>query len=145
MLCIADANVLLPLLTAGHSHHAAAFEWWDLCGDGDVGLSLPVHMALLRLLSNTKVMGSSVLRPAVAWKTVQSLIDDPRIELLDEVPPAHRALWYANVAKREPSPYLWTDAWLAALAQAHDCEMTTFDRGFRSFSKLKLRLLELAS
>ena len=36
------------------------------------------------------------------------------------------------------------DAWLAALAQAHDCEMVTFDRGFRTFSKLKLRLLEPA-
>lgn len=46
------------------------------------------------------------------------------------------------MARREPSPDLWTDAWLAALAQAHDLEMVTFDRGFRSYSKLKLRLLE---
>jgi len=43
--------------------------------------------------------------------------------------------------RREPSPDLWTDAWLAALAEASDCEMVTFDRGFRSFSRLKLRLL----
>jgi len=33
------------------------------------------------------------------------------------------------------------DAWLAAVAQATDCEMTTFDRGFRSFAGSKLRLL----
>jgi predicted nucleic acid-binding protein len=98
-------------------------------------------MALQRLLSNSREMGTSVLRPAQAWGAVQSLIDDPRIEVLDEVPATHGKLWCDNVVRREPSPDLWTDAWLAALAQAHDCEIVTFDRGFRSFSKLKLRLL----
>jgi len=142
--CIADANVLLPLLTEGHAHRAPAADWWDACDDGDVGLSLPVRMAILRLLSNARVMGSSVLRPAQAWHAVQSLLDDPRVELLGQIPAAHHTLWYDLVARREPSPDLWTDAWLAALAQAHGCEMVTFDRGFRSFSKLKLRLLEPA-
>lgn len=142
MRCVADANVLLPVLAEGHAHQASASAWWDACNDGDVGLCLPVRMALLRLLSNSRVMGSSVLRPAQAWGAVQSLIDDPRIEVLDQVPPAHGKLWYENVVRRAPSPDLWTDAWLAALAQVHDFEMVTFDRGFRSYSKLKLRLLE---
>ena len=144
MRCIADANVLLPLLTDGHAHRAPATDWWDKCNDAEVGLSLPVQMAILRLLSNARVMGSSVLRPAAAWNAAQSLIDDPRIEVLDQIPAAHGKLWYGNVARREPTPDLWTDSWLAALAQVHDCEMVTFDRGFRSFPKLKLRLLEPA-
>jgi predicted nucleic acid-binding protein len=38
---------------------------------------------------------------------------------------------------------LWNDAWLAALAMSLDYEMTTFDRGFKSFRGLKLRLLEI--
>jgi toxin-antitoxin system PIN domain toxin len=101
-------------------------------------------MALLRLLSNRRIMGSSVLRPVHAWNAVQSLMDDPRVEVVDQIPATHNKLWYDNVARREPSPDLWTDAWLAALAQAHDCEIVTFDRGFRSFQKLKLRLLEPA-
>lgn len=141
MRCVADANVLLPLLADGHAHAAAAAQWWDACDDASVGLSLPVHLALLRLLSNARVMGASVLRPAAAWNTVQSLIDDPRIDVIATVPAAHARRWRDNIARREPSPDLWTDAWLAALAQAHDCEMVTFDRGFRSFPKLKLRLL----
>ena len=144
MRCIADANVLLPVLVEGHAHQAPAAAWWGACEDADVGLSLPVRMALLRLLSNSRVMGSSVLRPAQAWSAVQSLLDDPRIEVLDQVPAAHGKHWHDNVVRREPSPDLWTDAWLAALAQAQDCEMVTFDRGFRSFSRLKLRLLEPA-
>lgn len=140
--CVADVNVLLPLLAEGHAHGAPAAQWWDACSDASVGLSLPVRMALLRLLTNAHVMGASVLRPAAARNIVQSLIDDPRIEVIGSVPAEHESHWHANVLRRESSPDLWTDAWLAALAQAYDCEMVTFDRGFRSFSKLRLRLLE---
>lgn len=145
MRCIADANVLLPLLTEGHAHQAPAADWWDVCGDSDVGLSLPVRMALLRLLTNSRVMGSSTLRPVQAWNAVQALIDDPRVVLIEQVPQGHGKYWYGCIARREPSPDLWTDAWLAALAMALDCDMVTFDRGFRAFSKLKLRLLEPVS
>ena len=144
MRCIADANVLLPLLTEGHAHRDPAIAWWESCEDGDVGLSLLVRMALLKLLTNSRVMGSGTLRPSQAWDAVQYLIDDPRISMVEQIPTAHAKLWRDKVARREPTPDLWTDAWLAALAQAHDCEMVTFDRGFRSFSQLKLRLLKPA-
>jgi predicted nucleic acid-binding protein len=40
-------------------------------------------------------------------------------------------------------PNLWADAWLAALVMSLDYEKTTFDRGFKSFRALKLRLLEM--
>ena len=141
MRYVADANVLLPVLTEGHAHRDPAVEWWDACDDGDVGLCLPVRMAILRLLTNVRIMGSGTLRPTRAWDVVDQLIIDPRISLIEQTPPTHARHWHSNVLRREPSPDLWTDAWLAALAQAGDCEMVTFDRGFRSFSKLKLRLL----
>lgn len=144
MQYVADANVLLPVLTDGHAHHVPAIEWWDGIDDGTVGLCLPVRMALLRLLTNVRVMGSGTLRPDQAWDAVRKLLDDPRISLVDQVPQTHAKHWRANIAKREPTSDLWTDAWLAALAQSTDCEMVTFDRGFRSFSKLKLRLLSPA-
>jgi toxin-antitoxin system PIN domain toxin len=145
MRCIADANVLLPALAEGHAHRHPALQWWDRCEDGDVGLSLPVRMALLRLLSNARVMGSGVLYPERAWEVVERLLNDPRVVLIDQTPRSHAKYWRANIVGREPNPDLWTDAWLAALAQATDCEMTTFDRGFRSFAGLKLRLLTPAS
>jgi predicted nucleic acid-binding protein len=98
-------------------------------------------MAPLRLLTNVRIIGSSILRLEHAWDVLDQLIDDPRIVVVDQAPPTHAQHWRANVEGREPSPDLWTDAWLAALAQATDCEMATFDKGFRSFAKLKLRLL----
>lgn len=141
MRAVADANVLLPLLTEGHAHRAPAAAWWEDSEDGSVGLCLPVRMALLRLLTNVRVMGSSILRPEQAWDVLGELMDDPRVVVVDQIPKTHARHWRANIEGRESSPDLWTDAWLAALAQAADCEMITFDRGFRSFANLKLHLL----
>lgn len=56
MPSIADANVLLPVFADGHSHPTSPVTWPDACGDGDFGLCLPVHMALLPLLSNARVI-----------------------------------------------------------------------------------------
>ena len=105
-------------------------------------MSSPRAEFLLRLLTNMRVMGSGTLRPIEAWDVLQQLVSDPRVPLFDQIPVGHAKAWRDNVARREPSPNLWTDAWLAAMARTSDCEMVTFDRGFRSFAKLKLRLLE---
>ena len=125
MQCIADANVLLPLLTNGHAHRPAAASWWNAQQDDAVGLCFPVRMALLRLLTNARVMASGTLQPEQAWEVLSQLTCDPRIVLIGEPPVTHARYWRANIARREPTPDLWTDAWLAALAQATECEMTT--------------------
>ena len=141
MRFIADASVLLPLLSTDHPHHKLARGWWDECRDGEVGFCWPVRMALLRLLSNRRVMGSSVQRPEAAWAAVEALAAQSALVPVDELPGSHAARWRENVAGREPTPDLWTDAWIAALAQATGCEVVTFDRGFRAFKDLQLREL----
>ncbi|MDB5972374.1 MAG: hypothetical protein JWQ90_4824 [Hydrocarboniphaga sp.] len=39
---IADANLLLPVLTEGHAHRGPAIEWWEGCADGTVALGDPI-------------------------------------------------------------------------------------------------------
>lgn len=143
MRYIADVNVLLPILAENHSHRPAALHWWETLDDCDAALTLPVQMALLRLLCNRRVMGTSVQTPESAWDIVQQLQADPRIAGLDTIPPSHEWLWRNLISGREPSPNLWTDAWLAALAQSLSLELVTFDHGFRAFPGLRLRLLEM--
>lgn len=89
-------------------------------------------MAVLRLLSHPVSMNGLPITPRAALQAWQQLATDPRC--LAE----HEARFAALVAARAPSPNLWTDAWLAALAQSLDCEMVSFDRGFRSFKRLRL-------
>ena len=142
MTCIADANVLFPLLVRGHVAHDVAHTWWDEQPDGTVGICLLTRLAVLRLLTNRVAMNGAPVKPNEALKAWRQLADDPRSIYVDAVPAEHENRFVSLVSGREPAPNLWTDAWLAALALALDYEMTTFDRGFKSFKGLRLRLLE---
>jgi toxin-antitoxin system PIN domain toxin len=141
MKCIVDANVVLPLLLDGHPHRGAAEIWWNEQADENVLFTLPVRMAVLRLLSNTRVMGSGVLPPAQAWQALADLLSDIRSVSVDEQPAGLNDYWADFVRGRQPTPNVWTDAWLAAYAEAGALELVTFDRGFRSFKLAHLRLL----
>jgi predicted nucleic acid-binding protein len=100
-------------------------------------------MAVLRLLTNRVAMNGAPVRPDDALKAWNKLSDDPRSFHIDVEPADHEPRFASLVSSREPSPNLWTDAWLAALAISLDYELTTFDRGFKSVRGLKLRLLEM--
>lgn len=98
-------------------------------------------MAVLRLLTNRALMAKGVLSPESAWKFLRELTEDARAVCADEIPPGLDMLWLTFVRGREPSPNLWTDAWLAAYSEACGWEMVTFDRGFRQFNLSRLTLL----
>lgn len=143
MMCIADANVLFPLLVQGHAAHEVAKAWWNEQPDATVGTCLLTRLAVLRLLTNRVAMNGAPVSPEDALKAWRKLSDDPRSFHIDAEPADHESRFISLVSARKPTPNLWTDAWLAALAISLDYEVTTFDRGFKSFRGLKLRLLEM--
>ncbi len=143
MTCIADANVLFPLLVQGHVAHEVAKGWWDEQADGAVGTCLLTRLAVLRLLTNKVAMNGDPVNPEEALDAWRRLSNDPRSFQIDAQPAEHESLFASLVSSREPTPNLWTGAWLAALAMSLDYEITTFDRGFKSFRGLRLRLLEI--
>jgi toxin-antitoxin system PIN domain toxin len=143
MTCIADANVLFPLLVQGHAAHEVAKAWWAEQPDTTVGTCLLTRLAVLRLLTNRVAMNGEPVGPDEALKAWRRLSDDPRSFHIDSQPMEHESRFTSLVASREATPNVWTDAWLAALAISLDYEMTTFDRGFKSFRGLKLRLLQI--
>ena len=141
MTCIADANVLFPLLVDRHVAHDAARRWWEDRSDDSVGLCLPTRIAVLRLLTSRIAMNGAPTTPEVALNAWRVLAADPRCVVVDAVPVSHENFFAAMVAGRQTTPNLWTDAWLAALARALDHELVTFDRGCESFAGIKLKLL----
>ncbi|MBS0366209.1 MAG: VapC toxin family PIN domain ribonuclease [Proteobacteria bacterium] len=143
MTCIADVNVLFPLLVRGHAAHEVAMAWWVEQPDGTVGTCLLTRLAVLRLLTNKVAMNGAPVGPTEALKAWRRLADDPRSFHIDAQPEEQEARFAAFVESREATPNLWTDAWLAALAVSLDYEMATFDRGFRSFRGLRLQLLQV--
>ncbi len=141
MRSIADVNVFLPLLIRAHPAHRAALDWFEAQPNAGVGWSLPVKLGVLRLLCNPKVMGSDALAPTAALDVWTALAANPRLSEVNRLPADHETHLWRLLAAREPSPNVWTDAWLAALAICLSCEMVTFDRGFRAFDGVELRLL----
>lgn len=141
MTCIADANVLFPLLVRQHIAHDTAQTWWHEQRDRTVRVCLLTRIAVLRLLTNRVAMNGEAVKPLQAMSAWRRLAEDPRAHYVEPDISAHEHHFAAYVAGREPSPNLWTDAWLAALAVSLDYEMTTFNRGFRSFRGLRVRLL----
>ncbi len=144
MTCIADANVLFPLLVQGHAAHGAAKAWWDEQADSSVGTCLLTRLAVLRLLTNRVAMNGAPVTPAQALNAWRQVVNDPRSIYIDSEPIGHEGRFASLVSSREPTANLWADAWLAALAISLNYEMTTFDHGFKSFGGLELRLLAVS-
>jgi toxin-antitoxin system PIN domain toxin len=139
---LADVNVVFSILVERHAHHAKAWEWWEAQEIDSVGLCLPVRLGVLRLLTNTKAMDHAPVIPEDALAAWDAIEGDERTYLIESPTKASEVYFRKNVTRRTPTPNLWTDALLAALAVAGGYRLTSFDGGFRSFSNLEFEWLK---
>lgn len=123
-----DVGVWLAAVWAGHVHHPRVAGWFDR-QNGDLRLCRVTQMGLLRLLSNSAVMGDDVLTRGDAWQVVDQLRLDDRVRWLGE-PTALEQAWRAISARDDNSHKLWTDDYLAAFAQTAGLTLVTLDTGF---------------
>jgi len=137
---LADANVWLALAFSDHVHHGDAQKWFDAQADGGCAFCRVTQMALLRLLTNPKIMGRFVQSQESAWKAFDRLMNDPRGSYLEE-PPSLEVEFRLLTQCASPAHVLWTDAYLAAFASKSQSQLVTFDRGFRRFTGLDLLVL----
>jgi predicted nucleic acid-binding protein len=85
-------------------------------------------------------MGKYCLSASAAWKTIEELMEDERLDfvtepaLVDTVLP--KLLKYST-----PTNKLVGDAYLAAFSIAGQMRLATIDRGFKQFRELDLALL----
>lgn len=136
MSALVDTNVWFPILLERHEHHGVAWRWWERQAAGAAVWCRVAQLGVVRLLTNRTVMGEAVLAPEDAWATWQRLAHDERCSFLAAEPAGVDVMMRANVAGRSPSPKLWADAYLAALADSAGLGMVTFDRDFRRFPSL---------
>ena len=97
-------------------------------------------MALLRHLTNSKIMGPFVQSQHDAWLTYDKFMADPRIIFLSEprnLEPKFRTLTGAPTR----SHALWTDAYLASFVFESGARMVTLDSGFSRFDGLNVLTL----
>lgn len=127
-----DASVWLPLSAPDHVHYSRARQYWDKEAAGELAFCRITLLALLRLLTNPRVLGKAALDGGAAWRALQTWLALPQISLLHEPAGLDELLarWSGQHKLRGGE---WTDAYLAAFAAASGCRLVAFDRDFRRY------------
>ncbi len=77
---------------------------------------------------------------AQAWRAFDELISDERVAFAEE-PDGIEDAWRSLTQLQTFSQNVWSDAYLAAFAQAADFEVVTFDRGFTQYKNVRVTVL----
>lgn len=137
---LVDVNVWLSLLVRQHQHHRLARKWYETLGPSQAGLCRFVQLGLIRLLGNRSVMDSDAISAAVAWRLIEELSQDERVEFVSEPPNIDR-VFPALLNYPVPTGKLVSDAYLAAFAISSSRRLITLDAGYRQFRGLEVELL----
>lgn len=139
-ISLPDVNVLLALVAEGHVHHKAARSWfWGRAVDS-VAICCVTQIRLLRLLTNSKVLGGGVRNIRQAWEIQYALEADPSVIFANE-PQGIQPFWAELMNRPGLGASSWTDAYLAAFVTKHEFELVTFDRGFSRWRDLEISIL----
>lgn len=127
-----DASVWLPLSAPDHVHHRRALKYWEQEAAQELAFCRVTALALLRHLTNPRILGPAALDGAAAWRALATWLAVPGIRLLEE--PAGLDDWLGRwSAELDVRGGQWTDAYLAAFAVASGCRLVAFDDDFRRY------------
>jgi uncharacterized protein len=136
-----DVNVWLAFSVADHPQHQRARHYWYEESGNQFAFCRVTVLGFLRLSTNAKVMSGQPLTVPQAWEAYRAFRRLPEVLLADE--PEDCEAWLEHWALgNRPTPRQWTDAYLAAFAQAGGMRLVSFDGDFTRFDGLDLLRLE---
>lgn len=122
-----DTNIWLALVFEAHAMHPSVGAWFQTMGRDSCRFCRITQSGFLRLATNPSVVGSSARSMEAGWQLYDTLLTDSRIGFSEE-PSGTEHLWRARTYTRAYSPKVWTDAYLAAFAEAGALTLVTLDR-----------------
>jgi hypothetical protein len=136
-LLFSDLNVWLALSVSGHPHNGVAISWLQqLPNDSTLIFSRYTQLGLLRLLTNTAVMGDETLTLRKAWAVYDRWLQDPRVEFYPEPRNVDAGFRLATGPFASKAATKWVgDCWLLAFAKASQARLVTFDRALHHFAQ----------
>lgn len=138
-MILVDANLLFYAEDALSPRHQEARAWWDekLSGEQEVGLAWVTCLAYIRIFTNPRAV-QSPLSIKEATQTVDGWLAQPRVQILE---PTDRfwGILQSLLVESQATGNLSSDAYLAALAIDHDCELCSTDADFSRFQALRWR------
>ena len=140
MTCFPDVNVWISLVVPEHIHRAAAADWYNNSSCDVMVFSRVTQAGFLRLLTNPNVMGKQVESVAEAWETFDGLCRSDGVVFANEPADTERIWRSYNPAPGTGSSF-WTDAYRAAFAERTGFTLVTFDKGFKKYRTIPVRIL----
>jgi uncharacterized protein len=130
-----DVNVWVALHHQIHTHHAVALRWFGAQAPETVFVFCrQTQMGLFRLLTTEAVMGDEILTQRQCWALYREWITEGKARLESEPAGVGEAFEQLTTGDNL-SPKTWTDAYLAAFAEAGKLTLVTFDRALAGKAK----------
>lgn len=140
-----DINVWLALADENHEHHSRARHYWERESAERLAFCRVTMLGLLRLSTHRKAMDNNPFTNAEAWRAYRNFLALPEVTLLTDPPTLESSLAAWTELPGFPN-HLWTEAYLAALAQSSGARLVSFDADFLKFHGLNfLHLKKLAA
>lgn len=126
---LADVSVWVALTYDRHLDHGLARRWFDSSDDVRLLFCRLSQLGLLRLLTNSALMGTDVQSQQQAWRAYDRTREHPRVGFQAETEGLDTQF---RKLTQSPHPRTkhWSDAYLAALALSSDLHLVTLDRTF---------------
>lgn len=139
-MILLDVNVLLAAHRDDHPHHASVRPWFDGLLARSEGFAVPdtVWASFVRIATNRRIF--TVPTPlADAFSFVRAVRAQPHHVALTPSE-RHVELFEELCLAADATGDLAADAYVAAIAVEHDCELVSLDRDFARFPRLRWRL-----
>ncbi len=132
-----DLSVWLALSDSGHSHTVTAWRWLDqLPHDCALLFSRYTHLGLLRLLTNTAVMGDYSHTIQSGWAVYDRWLNDPRVHFHPEPRNIDTTFRQATAPFAAQRASKWIgDCYLLAFAQEAGATLVTFDKALLGLAR----------
>jgi uncharacterized protein len=134
-----DINVWLALVDERHVHHTRARHYWEKEAADKLAFCRVTMLGFLRLSTHAQVMPNP-LTVEEAWAIYRQFLSLPVVCLLAE-PPGTDTHFEGVSTGGGFVHRLWTDAYLAALAQTSASRLVSFDADFNRFTGLNFLYL----
>lgn len=135
-----DINFWLALAFDADARHPSAKSWFDALAGETCCFCRYTQQGFLRLANNPKVYPNDFLTPPAAWQAFDTMMTDSRIAFANE-PADLETHWRRLTPVSGNAANCWNDAYLAAFAIAKQCEVVTYDSGFKKYAGLKYVVL----
>ncbi len=135
-MILPDVNVLVYAFRREAVDHDRYASWLSTAiAASELALVETVLLGMVRIVTSPRIMADPAPTP-VALEFVDALLAAPRARQLAPTAATWDRLRTIAAGDEQVRGPLVPDAWLAALALSHGCQLATADRGFARFDGL---------